>query len=192
MNIKKCNNCGREFPATHKARRCDCGAYFKMGYCSVCGEWKENLRVNRCRECETEQHRAWREGRRNNGDSNLKKWLGAISRIPTPHKTLTEEEWLEACKHFGGCAYCGNPHIESRSMFIPFKDGGRYCAWNIIPACEECETRQKTIPNPFMRMDQKFSRGNHETAKKYGYTLEKLQRIVDYLGSKMPDEVNNE
>ena len=192
MNIKKCKSCGREYPATHKPRKCECGTPFKMGYCSYCGAWKEDLRDGRCRACETIQHRAWREGRRENGATNLKKWLTAIRKIPTPYKTLTEEEWLEACKHFDGCAYCGSKKIDARSMFIPFKDGGRYCAWNIIPACEECETRLITIPNPFMRMDQKFSRGNHETAKKHGYSLDKLQKIVDYLGSKMPEEVNNE
>lgn len=108
-----------------------------------------------------------------------------IGKLPYPYQTLNEEQWMEACKHFGGCAYCGKDSIDVRSMFIKFKNGGRYCNWNIIPACEQCENALKLTDNPFIRMDQKYKRGNSTQAKKLGFNLDNLQRIVDYLQSKM-------
>lgn len=116
---------------------------------------------------------------------SLDSWKEDISKIPTPYTTLTEEQWLEACNHFGGCAYCGRDQIDSRAMFIQFKDGGRYCNWNIIPACEKCETMYKSTDNPFLRMDQKINNRRDSQARKYGLSLTKLARIVDYLHSKM-------
>lgn len=98
---------------------------------------------------------------------------------------------MEACKHFGGCAYCGTDSIDARSMFIQFNAGGRYCAWNIIPACEQCETALKVDPNPFLRMDDSYHRGAKHSARKYGFTIENLQNIVDYLQSRM-EEVSDE
>lgn len=191
MNTKKCSKCGWEYPIDWPGRQCRfCQEPFLDGPCSHCGRITK-LHNGVCRECETKQHAEWRAGRINIADTSLKEWLTKISAIPKSSPTLTEEQWMEACRHFGGCAYCGDMNIDSRSMFIRFKDGGRYCAWNIIPACERCETLRKVIPNPFLRMDQKIRRGNKEPAKKYGFTLEKLQNIVDYLQSKM-EELTNE
>lgn len=155
------------------------------GFCARCGEWSDNLRKGYCRKCETDMHREWTGHRIDSALDAYNNWLNMIRAIPTPYKTLTEAQWLEACKHFGGCAYCGTPEIEARSMFIPFKDGGRYCDWNIIPACERCETTYKAKQNPFLRMDNSLNRNPGNQAKKYDLSLEKLQRIVDYLQSKM-------
>lgn len=141
-----------------------------------------------CRQCHTRQHAEWRDRRRNNAASSLDDWLKKIKALPYPYQTLTEEQWMEACRHFGCCAYCGEGNIDARSMFISFKDGGRYCAWNIIPACEKCETALKATPNPFIRMDDRYNRDYAAAAKKYGFTVENLNKIVDYLQSKM--EVN--
>ena len=189
MNIKKCKKCGWEYPATSNVRTCRfCGEPFTVGYCSVCGEWKENLRINRCRECETEEHRKWRQRHSDTSVSRFDDWLKKIQQIPTPYKTLTEDQWLEACAHFEGCAYCGSEDISARSMFITFNDGGRYCAWNIIPSCERCETALKSTDNPFKFMNEKFGRSKAHTAIKFGYNLKKLQRIVDYLQSKMEEQ----
>lgn len=187
MNIKKCSKCGWEFPATYKSRRCKfCGTQFRMGYCNCCGEWKETLRANKwvCRECETKVHKEWRQQRRDASIAKYKNWLEKIAKAPS--KTLTEEEWLEACRHFGGCAYCGKPHIDARSMFISFKDGGRYCAWNVIPACEKCETALKGS-NPFKWMDGSINRNSYGPPKALGVSTENLQKIVDYLQSKMEE-----
>lgn len=159
-----------------------------MGYCAKCGEWSDNLRPanNRCQKCETEDHKQWRMKRRSNSAISLDEWKKKIANIPYPYSTLTEAEWLNACKHFGGCAYCGKPDIDARSMFIQFKDGGRYCAWNIVPACEKCETALKQT-NPFSFMDTKLYRGNGYLAKKLGFSLDNLQKIVEYLQTKMEE-----
>ena len=74
-----------------------------------------------------------------------------ISKVRKPIKTLTEDEWIRACAHFGSCATCGASSIDARGMFIPFKFGGRYAAWNIIPLCDKCATAIKFQHNPFIR-----------------------------------------
>lgn len=186
MYTKKCSGCGWEFPASYQPRKCKfCGAPITMGYCSRCGKWKEKLRPANwmCKECETELHKLWRYNRMDTNEQRFKKWVEAIKAAPT--KPLTEAEWLEACNYFGGCAYCGSPHIDARSMFIKFKDGGRYCAWNIVPACERCETARVSLPNPFSRMDRNLYRSPQHQARNFNYSIEKLQNIVKYLLSKM-------
>ncbi len=185
MNTKTCSKCGWEYPLMWPGRQCRfCQEPFKESPCSHCGKIAK-LHNGVCRSCETIQHREWRNGRIDTAEEAYKEWLKKISKLPYPSPTLTEEQWLEACKHFGGCAYCGDANIDSRSMFIPFKAGGRYCVWNIVPACERCETVRKSDPNPFLRMDNSYHRGSAHSARKYGYTLENLSRIVDYLQSKM-------
>lgn len=139
-----------------------------------------------CRKCRTKQYAAWRKGKVDNADNAYNEWLDKVNiQLKTDTETLTESQWMEACKHFGGCAYCGDTSIDARSMFIAFKDGGRYANWNIVPACERCETSHKHIENPFKRMDQHLYRSQDNQARKYNYSVENLQKITDYLQSKM-------
>lgn len=77
-------------------------------------------------------------------------WIESIRKIPKNYPTLTEEQWMEAVKHFGGCALCKDESIDARGYFIPFKLGGRYCDWNIIPVCAECATTARRNPNYFL------------------------------------------
>lgn len=189
MNTKKCSKCGWIYPTEWPGRRCRfCQEPFIDGICSCCGEYSEKLHNTICRACHTKQHREWRMRRRDTAVDSLSKWLTKIAELPYPSPALTEEQWMEACKHFGGCAYCGGTDIDARSMFIQFRDGGRYCAWNIIPACERCETARKDVPNPFLRMDSSLNRSPAASARKYNFTLERLSNIVGYLQGKM-DEV---
>lgn len=188
MNTKKCSKCGWEYPISHPDRTCRfCQEPFKQVPCTSCGTPTdiEKIYHGLCRACQTMQNKQWRHNRKDNADKKYEEWLEKISTIPTPYKTLTEEQWLETCKHFGGCAYCGSMDISARSLFIPFKDGGKYCVWNVIPACEKCETAVKMIKNPFNRMDQQVHRAPANQARKLGFTLDNLQTIVDYLQSKM-------
>lgn len=188
MSTRKCNKCGWEYPATWPGKTCKfCHSPMEGGQCASCGKFAEKLNKynNRCKECSTKAHRAWSQGRVDKAEIEFKDWLSTIEAIPKPHKTLTEDEWLEACRHFGGCAYCGEPEIEARSMFIPFKLGGRYCSWNIIPACERCETSVKLTDNPFKRMDNIYNRGKGRQTNKLGFTLDNLNRIVEYLKRRM-------
>lgn len=191
MNTKTCKGCGWVYPKDWPGKTCRfCHTRLTEGICAVCGEYSEKLHRYRCASCATKEHISWRSSRRGNAQSQYEEWLKEISKIPTPYKTLTEEQWLEACKHFGGCAYCGADSIDARSMFIDFSNGGRYCAWNIIPSCERCETAIKSIRNPFARMDNILYRDKASSAKKYNFSLDNLHKITDYLHSKM--EINNE
>lgn len=51
---------------------------------------------------------------------------------------MTEQEWLNTCRYFKGCAMCGKHDIQIRQFFIPRKEGGRYVAGNMIPMDPEC------------------------------------------------------
>ena len=77
-------------------------------------------------------------------------WVEKVKLVPRDYPTLTEEQWMEAVKHFGGCALCGEESIDARSYFVPFKDGGRYCDWNIIPVCSKCALKTRTNYNYFL------------------------------------------
>lgn len=157
------------------------------GICSRCGKFAEKLNKTnyRCRECSTTEFGSWSKTRVDNAEIALTAWLEKIQNIPTPYTTLTEDQWSEACRYFKGCAYCGTTEIEARSMFIPFKLGGRYCAWNIIPACEKCETAIKLYDNPFKRMDNVYNRSKQRQTQRLGYTIDNLYKITEYLERRM-------
>lgn len=186
MNTKKCSNCGWEYAEDWPGRTCKfCHAPMPEAICSICGNVYYNTKRPYCRDCETKQHSKWRGKIRKDTISSYDKWLSDIKSLPTPYVTLTEEQWNKVCRHFNGCAYCGEPEIASRSMFIEFAKGGRYCSWNIIPACEKCETSRVVQPNPFMRMNEQLNRSADSSTRVYGFTKENLQRIVDYLYKEM-------
>lgn len=189
MNIKKCSKCGWECPGDSPARSCPvCRTRFTMGYCYICNEWSDKIWEGRCRACRTKQNKDWHERKSITAEEQFTKWKALLSKQPT--NTLTEDQWLDACRHFGGCAYCGSPEIASRSMFVSFKDGGRYTVWNIIPACETCETLIKARPNPFNRLDRGLNRDSGNVMRKYNYDRNVLSNITEYLRSKM--EVTDE
>lgn len=86
-------------------------------------------------------------------EDTFNKWLGKIAKVPQPLKTLTQEEWVAACTHFGECAICHNESIDARGMFVAFGLGGRYAAWNVIPICDECATALRYQQNPFIKYE---------------------------------------
>lgn len=55
--------------------------------------------------------------------------------------TLTEEEWLKACKHFKRCAICEKEDIEVRFMVLRPDEGGKYNRGNVLPTCTRCANR---------------------------------------------------
>ena len=58
--------------------------------------------------------------------------------------TLTEEQWqwlLDAYDH--KCAYCGRPETDAtltKEHVIPVSQGGGFTIWNIVPACQSCNS----------------------------------------------------
>ena len=108
-------------------------------------------------------------------------WLEKLQKLP--FKVMNEEEWLETCRYFGGCAICGNEYIETRHFFIPFEEGGRYAVWNMIPLCGSCAAGlPKSIGNPFKWFDKYF--GNAEAL---GLNEERKNKLVSYLYNKMKE-----
>lgn len=194
MNTKKCSKCGWEFPENYPGRTCKfCSGKLIGHHCVDCGVWVPGMKwpLVRCTKCETKRFAACIARRKELVASQLKEWQDIIAKVPTPYRTLTEKEWLEACSYFGGCAFCGKPQIDVRVMFIPFKSGGRYCAWNIVPSCEACATRCTPKYNPFHSMDNYL---NHGTTKynKLGQTKAHLIKIVDYLQPKLMEAANEQ
>jgi hypothetical protein len=113
-------------------------------------------------------------------DKSFADWLEQLGKVKT--HTLTEDEWMEACKHFGGCALCDSDSIDARGYFIRFEDGGKYNACNVIPLCEKCATVLKRQPNPFRQMHPQI---NRNLATSRGMSVDKLHKVVDYLQSKL-------
>ncbi len=66
---------------------------------------------------------------------------------------LTEDQWLQTCLYFGGCAMCGKNEIQSKVYVVPPSMGGKYAEWNVIPFCEECSThydiRKSVLPTQY-------------------------------------------
>jgi hypothetical protein len=106
-------------------------------------------------------------------------WKARIAKVPKNYPTLTEDQWMAACRHFGGCAQCGSENIEARGFFVAFKDGGRYCDWNVIPMCDRCAADWKLCPNPFRAARQRDNAGRSFNLR------ECLTEIVSYLGGKL-------
>lgn len=186
MNSRKCSTCGRIYPLNWNGKTCRfCHTPLPGGICPGCGEYVDRLQSGHCTKCRSRLHAAWRARKRGDSATRYKNWLNKIASLPKPYKTLTEDQWNKACRHFSGCAYCGEPEIVSRSMFIPFKNGGRYCSWNIIPACEKCETSIVREENPFLRMNTQINRSAGGSARKLGLSEVTLQKIVDYLEGEM-------
>lgn len=177
------------FPKYTSARSCKfCGRLFKEGYCLTCKEYTEEItsRFN-CRSCENAYSRARNDIRVAEANTRrafyrdlFKQWCATIRLIP--YKALTEDQWLKACSHFNGCAWCGSDSIDARTMFVSPDDGGMYTAWNIIPTCTMCAMSIKAKKDPI------------STAKFYGgddKPLESLVVIMDYLEEAIKNEVQD-
>ena len=180
MAIKKCSKCGWEVAHTYAATICPvCGTRYVDGPCRICGEYAPRL-VNgtNCVRCHRKKYNIaensaeWERRRRANNDKRFAEWRSKMQQLPKDYPTLTQQQWLEACRYFDGCAYCGADSIDARAYFVKFEEGGRYCDWNIIPACEKCATKIKLLANPFAYLENAPSR-------------KKLQNIIKYLEEKL-------
>lgn len=112
-----------------------------------------------------------------------------LSKANVPLKPLSEAEWLEACRYFGGCAVCGSEHIEVRQFFVTpgQTDQISYSAINVFPTCGTCATHTRKVANPFKWLDKELG-----TAIKLGMNDERRQRMVDYFTLQIEKVVNDE
>lgn len=193
MSTKKCKKCGWEYPREHWELLCKfCREPFTEGCCRACGEWTEDFRSGLCPKCfRTNYHKPNPKSQKRNVPAykKLKRivnkqyedWIKWIGTIKEPYKTLTQDEWLKVCAHFNKCPICGEDEITTRKLFIPFKYGGRYCKWNVIPACDKCAHRtfNKVL---FISFYKKFNGSRDDLTK------ERLKAIMDYLKSTLKEE----
>lgn len=153
MTTKVCTNCGWELAVQDPNNFCPiCHTRFKIGICNKCGQVVEFYGSDRgvCRECYLASRTPGAMQRvRQRRDAIYNEWLDKIRSIPKSYPTLTEVQWLEAVKFFGRCALCESESVDARGYFVPFKLGGRYCDWNVVPLCEKCAMKVKTNPNYF-------------------------------------------
>lgn len=190
MSTKACKKCGWIYPITQPGNTCKvCGELFDVVVCRTCGDIVSGTdkvpKLNLCKKCHNEAERRhmvkYNEKRNKQHADQYADWLAKVKQVPTDYPTLTEEQWMEACRHFGGCAQCGDENIEARGFFIAFKEGGRYCDWNIIPMCDKCAADWKLCPNPFRTAWMRDNIGRAFNRRKC------LTKIVSYLGGKLDD-----
>ena len=166
MNTKKCSKCGWEYPRNTTLLRClICHTRFEERTCARCGKPTPIYQQGHyCRECFNSIRLAkyYRNARKLDGI--MQDWIDNIKKIKAPHKLLTEEQWMHAVQHFGKCALCGDESIDARMLFIPFRLGGKYCEWNVIPVCEKCSTKRRP-PRIFGKE----------------YLTPEMHRIIDFL-----------
>lgn len=189
MNIKICKHCGWAYPITQEGRKCKiCGHEFETFTCYRCGKQvpaeEAVIGTTMCRKCFSPTNIKKTVKYNKKIDAQLQarfdNWLEKVRAVPKDYPTLTEEQWLAACRHFDGCARCHNSTIDSRGFFIGAKLGGRYCDWNVIPLCEKCATNWNLSLNIF-----KNARQRDHALKRHGEYRECLENIVDYLGGKL-------
>lgn len=188
MATKTCKKCGWQLSTKDPRLSCPvCKTPWTEGVCKICGEYTTNLSPTRgvCKPCRNETARDialdYQRRLTDKSEETYAEWLKMIQQIPKPYKTLTEEQWLEACRYFDGCALCTRSHISTRAYFIPFSDGGSYCAWNIIPLCDICATALKLQKNPWRRLDKRL---NSNLDLSHGDPMKHLENVVRYLQSK--------
>lgn len=149
---------------------------------------KKGILETRCKRCESDRKNEFNKRRpdlhaknRHNfhkrraeyAEKLFKKWLELSNKT---FKPMTEEEWLQTCAYFGGCAICGDEYIAKREFFVPFQSGGHYTAWNMIPMCEKCGRVTRYQENPFKWFDKYGT-----TGVRMGLTEEHRDKIINYL-----------
>jgi len=184
MNTKTCKNCGWVYPITQPGRKClICGAVFPVIVCTTChkptpiekmesGTWT-------CKACAAAHDKVVRDSKLKFLEDQFDEWVAKINSVPKNYPTLTEEQWLEACRHFDGCARCHSNDIDARGFFVGAELGGRYCDWNVIPLCEKCASTWNLSRSAF-----RYTLARDHKAHGTEYR-ECLVKIIEYLGGKL-------
>lgn len=178
MMQRKCPNCGWIHPSSFSPNKCKkCKTPLHPSRCMTCKKlFNEPLNVRGdCKKCNMDRVLKWRA---ENKDKERAKFLRCVKKKETkylnkilpfaeqPFVRLTEEEWLDTCSYFGGCAMCPETHIETRRLVLQPKHGGAYTPWNVIPCCGTCSQY-------------------YISANPYKDTHEAMPKILDYLEGKL-------
>lgn len=202
-NYKVCPLCGWVYPGDYTRNRCaKCGGTLWQRFpCMICGAedqtWKP-LRIYKnstaaalCDSCASDLVvcRSKHLTLMDTSTRLLESWKRNMANQPP--SPLTEDEWYETCCHFNGCAVCGKPQIDIRSMFVGTTNGGKYAKWNVIPLCDSCTywLRLKGKDNPFKVFGSPLSAAALPLlAKQYE---EAMAGIVTYLYSLFENPVDS-
>ena len=175
MSTRTCEKCGWVVDSRDPSYDCPiCKTRFKTGICRICKKqvefYRNRLVCKTCYDTVTRKPDASLRVKQRR-QQIYKEWRAKIAKVPKTYPTLTEQQWLEACKYFDGCAVCGAESIDARGYFVTFAEGGRYCDWNILPMCERCATAARTQPNMFLSTDPRVRKS--------------LTNIINYLEDKL-------
>lgn len=189
MNTRKCNYCGWESPITNTRTCFVCHKAFNEGLCKACGQHSNELDLTqfKCPACMLLHRRNFyfiTDIIRDTAIKIFEDWREQFKEVPTPYKTLTEQEWQKACRYFKGCALCKADSIDARSYFIPFEKGGPYTSWNVIPVCDKCAAAWVQQSNPWLRMHKQL---NTTVVKSRNFSYDNLNQIVAYLQERLEE-----
>lgn len=195
MKSRTCTGCGWVFPSSNHDTKCKfCKALFKEQYCNTCKGFKpteefgvhNGRRKSICKSCSfkplhaldtkewnLERNRKFMSIRLKEAEAKLDALHKAAKQ---PFKILSEQQWLEACSYFNGCAICGHEHIETRQFILNPKHGGKYSVWNVVPMCGKCATYTVRVKNPFVWLDHHLG-----YAKTLGLNDERRQKLYDFI-----------
>lgn len=139
VELKTCVKCGYQMPKMSTKRICPaCKTPWPLaGPCARCGTYSDSLMSSDhyCHECHSASNLEIYHKMIEDTFKQYKEWK---DKVPKEYTLLTEEEWLSACSYFNKCPICNAGTIDTKMYFIPFRDGGKYTAWNILPVCEKC------------------------------------------------------
>lgn len=198
MNTKTCSGCGWVYPIQYNKPKCRfCGTAFEKRVCKDCGTYTKLLPGTAiCSKCKYRRDIIYTRGDECahllKAEKDLHDWLELVRKAK--FNTLTQEEWLRACKHFGKCAMCPSESIDARGFFLPFKMGGRYAAWNIVPVCEFCATELKKHDNIFLTHNVGIAVARNNITKyvmRNNYKNDNFLRTVEYLKPLLKEAANN-
>lgn len=190
MSTRTCKHCGWVYPHSFVGTKCTiCGTDFDERFCPVCKQLLPLSAFSKtratCHKCRRPYENAFREKRLGAMDIKFEEWLAKVKKVPKNYPTLTEAQWLEACKHFDGCARCSSNDVDSRGFFIDASLGGRYCDWNIIPLCERCANTWNLTKSVFRYTEKRdYNNRSHEYR-------ESLAGIIEYLGGKLDNAIGH-
>lgn len=189
MSTKTCKRCGWVYPITQPGTKCKiCGERFEQVMCSACGKvFIYDGKSTTCPDCRIRYVSNSIKKRRKAMDDRFQEWIDKVKRVPKNYQTLTEAQWLEACRYFDGCARCACEEIDTRGFFVGRELGGRYCDWNIIPLCTRCAKMWQLDKSMFKYTWDKEKMRGDKRYRKVGVTDNKrelrdsLERLVSYL-----------
>lgn len=136
-----CSTCRIEKPSSE--------FYSGRRYCKKCAIAGQKAWVEKSPERIARKKEISKLHKRRHSDDFYKNWLLLLSIVKAPQR-LTEEQWVEACRYFKGCAVCGEASVEVRDLLIRPSDGGTYSAINVLPLCAACGSMSKQSKNPFL------------------------------------------